>query len=272
MAEREKKRIAIYDFTDCEGCEVRLCSLKERLLDVSSRFEIVNWRLGQEACEDGPYDIVIIEGTPVTGSEIALLRELRSKTALLVSLGACASIGGIPGIMDRAERKKWYERIYGPGYCPVGVDTLPLSAYVQVDYLIHGCPVDEDELVRVFEELASGKAPLYRGYSVCFECRQAGNECRIIDGKICFGPITQGGCKAVCVSGGSACYGCFGYRDEGNIEGLVRVLRAFASPAGIRQHLAMFFNQVPEYKEAFERALKKRPRRGKAATKARQRR
>ncbi len=254
----KKLKIAIYDFTDCEGCEVKLCSIKEKLVDLVESFDIVNWRLAQDACLDGPYDAAIIEGTPVTEHEVALLKELREKSALIIALGACASIAGIPGIMNRSERKKWYDKIYGKGYKPAGIDALPLSAYIKVDHMIHGCPIDEDELVRTLEELRAGKTPCYRGYSVCFECKQAGNPCRLLNKEICFGPITQGGCKAVCVSAGSPCYGCFGYREEGNIEGLVRILRGFATPAEIRAHLTMFFNQIPEYKAAFDNALKKK--------------
>ena len=229
----KKLRTAIYDFTDCEGCEVRLCSLKETLLDIEGRFDIVNWRLAQRACKDGPYDVAIIEGTPVTADEIALLREIREKSEIVVALGACAAIAGVPGIMNLKEREKWYGLIYGPGYKPIGVDAVPLSAYVRVDHMIHGCPIDPDELVRTLEELAVGKKPRYRGWSVCFDCKRAGNECRILNKEICFGPVTQGGCKAVCVSGGSPCYGCFGTREDGNIDGLVRILRAFARPAEI---------------------------------------
>ncbi len=254
----KKLKIAIYDFTDCEGCEVKLCSISEKLIDLTERFQVVNWRLGQEACKDGPYDAAIIEGTPVTGDEINLLKELREKSSLLIALGSCASIAGIPGIMDKSERDKWYRKIYGKDYRPIGVDALPLSAYVKVDHMIHGCPVDEDELVRTLSELASGKTPAYRGYSVCFECKVGGNECRLLNEKLCFGPITQGGCKAVCVTGGSPCYGCFGLREDANIPGLVRILRWFATPRDIKSHLSMFFNQIPEYKSAFEKALKKR--------------
>jgi sulfhydrogenase subunit delta len=250
--------VAIYDFTDCEGCEVKLLSIKEKLLELEAHLDITNWRLAQDSFADGPYDIVIIEGTPVTGDEIALLKELREKATTLISLGACASIAGIPGIMDKAERKKWYTLIYNAEYKPKGVDALPLSAYVKVDHMIHGCPIDEDELLRTLEELIAGKVPRYRGYSVCFECKEAGNECRLLGDKICFGPITQGGCKAVCVSGGSACYGCFGLRDDANIGALVRILKWFAKPKEIRRHLTMYFNQIPEYKAAFEKALRKR--------------
>lgn len=254
----QRPTVAIYDFTDCEGCEVKLLSIKEKLLVLEARLDITNWRLAQDSFKDGPYDIVIIEGTPVTGAEIALLTELREKSDTLISLGACASIAGIPGIMDKEERRKWYDTIYGADYKPKGVDALPLSAYVRVDHMIHGCPIDEDELIRTLEEIIAGKTPRYRGYSVCFECKIAGNECRLLDEKICFGPITQGGCKAICVSGGSACYGCFGLRDEGNIGALVRILKWFASPKEIRRHLTMFFNQIPELKAAFDSAIRKR--------------
>ena len=246
-----KPKVAIYDFTDCEGCEVKLVSIREKLLDLVNRFNIVNWRIGQEKFVDGPYDVTIIEGTPVTQDEIDLLLELRQKSKLLVSLGACASIAGVPGIMDKSERKKWYKKIYGEKYKPKGIDALPLSAYVPVDYMIHGCPVDEDELVRVFEELLLGKVPSYRGYSVCFECKENQNSCRLLDEKICFGPITQGGCNAVCISGGSPCYGCFGSREEANIPALIKILRKFATRKEIERHLTMFFNQIKEYRESF---------------------
>jgi coenzyme F420-reducing hydrogenase gamma subunit len=59
-----KPKIAIYDFTDCEGCQVEIVSLREKLLTLENRVEIINWRLGQERAESGPFDITIIEGTP----------------------------------------------------------------------------------------------------------------------------------------------------------------------------------------------------------------
>jgi len=257
MKNLSKPRIAIYDFTDCEGCEVKLVSIKEKLLDLEKRFSIVNWRLGQEHFEDGPYDITIIEGTPVTQDEINLLIELRAKSGLIVALGACASIAGIPGILDKKDREKWYKKIYGNGYKPKGIDALPLSAYVKVDYMIHGCPVEEDEIIRALEELLAGKVPMHHGYSVCFECKERQNPCRLLEEKICFGPITQGGCKAVCVSGGSPCYGCFGPREEANIPALVKILKKFASNEEIDRHLSMFFNKIKEYREVFESEIKK---------------
>lgn len=218
-----RPRVAIYDFTDCEGCEVKLFSLREKLLLLEKKIDIVNWRLGQEKFESGPYDIVIIEGTPITDYEVKLLKELRESSNTLIALGACAGLGGIPAIMPEKDRKYWYEKIYTSQYHPMGIDAVPLSNYVKIDFIIHGCPVDEKEVLRVIEGLLRGKNPHYRDYSVCFDCKSAGNPCRIIEGKPCLGPITQGGCKAICVSGGSPCYGCFGIREEANISALKKI-------------------------------------------------
>jgi coenzyme F420-reducing hydrogenase gamma subunit len=246
----KKPKIAIYDFTDCEGCEVKLISLREKILLLEKKVDIVNWRLGQERFESGPYDITIIEGAPITEYEIRLLKELRENSKLLIAFGACAALGGIPAIMPEKDRKYWYEKIYTSQYHPRGVDALPLNVYVQIDFNIYGCPVDEDEVVRIVEELLSGKTPRYRDYSVCFECKQAGNPCRITEeNKPCIGPITQGGCKAICISGGSPCYGCFGIREEANIQAMIKILENLTNKEEIERYLTMFHNKSGEIKE-----------------------
>lgn len=253
-----KPKVAIYDFTDCEGCQVKLISIREKLLILEKRIDIVNWRLGQENNKPGPFDITIIEGTPITQHEIDLLKQLRKDSKILVGLGSCATLGGIPAIMSKQERAKWYKKIYGEKYKPRGIDALPLNSYVKVDFLIHGCPVDENEIIRAIEELLAGKTPSYYDYSVCFECKVANNDCRIINnlpageaGKPCLGPITQGGCGAVCIKGGSPCYGCFGIREEANIKGLKKILTELTDPPGgeagkkeIERYFTMFLSRV----------------------------
>jgi len=251
-----KPKVAIYDFTDCEGCEVALIALKEKILDLEKKVDIINWRLGQENNKDGPFDIIIIEGTPITQAEIDLLKELRTKSKVLIALGACACLAGILGIMKKEERAKWYEKIYSKKYKPKGIDALPLASYVKVDFMIHGCPASTDQIQRTLEEILSGKKPSYRGYSVCFECKAAGNPCRIINKKPCLGPITQGGCGAVCISAGSACYGCFGFREDANLKAHVKALKKIASEKEIDQYYTMFFNQTLEYQNIIKHTNK----------------
>jgi len=251
-----RPRLAIFDFTDCEGCEVALVSLREKLLELTDQVEVVNWRLAQKKADDGPYDIVIIEGTPVTQEEINTLRFLRDQTKVLVGLGSCATLGGIPGIIDKEKRSFWYKKIYGKDYKPRGIDALPLTAYVTVDYSLHGCPVDKKELVRIFEELLVGKAPKGKSYSVCFECNLAGNRCRLLDRKICLGPITQGGCGAVCISGGLTCFGCFGLREEAQIENLLETIYKFSDSKEVERYFSTFLKKTPEYARIFKETKK----------------
>ncbi len=239
-----KPKIAIYDFTDCEGCQVELVGLREKLLALEKRVHIINWRLGQENNQPGPFDITIIEGTPITGHEVSLLKKLRKTSKMIIGLGTCATLGGIPAILDKKERKKWYKKIYGSEYRPRGIDALPLSAYVKVDFLVHGCPVNGEEVLRVMEDLLAGKMPKYRSYSVCLECKMAGNRCRLIEGKPCLGPITQGGCGAICISGGSPCYGCFGLREEPEIDNLMKALSQITDKKEIDRYFSMFLNKA----------------------------
>ncbi len=256
MEEVIRPKIAIYDFTDCEGCEVEIISLREKLLTLENHLNIVDWRLGQEKKEQGPFLAGIIEGTPITPDEIETLKWLRENSTYLISLGACASLAGIPGIVLKEEREKYYKQIYGEQYKPVSIDAVPLSAYVKVDFSIHGCPVNPNEVIRIIEELLSGKKPAYRGYSVCFECKLAGNPCRIVFGKPCLGPIGQGGCNAICISGGSPCYACFGPREDANFAALIKILKNITDKEEIERYFTMFYRHMPEWQEKVKELLK----------------
>jgi coenzyme F420-reducing hydrogenase gamma subunit len=262
MENKIMPKIAIYDFTDCEGCEVAIISLREKLLEIENRLDIVDWRLAQERKEQGPFLASIIEGTPITPDEIETLKYLRDNSTYLFALGSCASLAGIPGIVEKEQREKFYKQIYpstssGQVYKPVGIDAVPLSAYVKVDFFIHGCPVNADEVVRIIEELLAGKKPQYRGHSVCFECKLAGNPCRIaVLNKPCLGPIAQGGCGAICVSGGSPCYACFGSREEANFSALIAILKNLTDKAEIERYFTMFYRHMPEWQEKVKGLLK----------------
>jgi len=249
-----KPKVAIFEFTDCEGCQVELVGLRERLAEIADQVNVVRWRLAQERAKPGPYDITIVEGTPITKEEQRMLQGIRKDSKYLIALGSCATLGGIPAIMDKEKRTYWYRKIYGSKYKPRGIDALPLSSFVEVDFLIQGCPINGDEVVRVIQELLAGKVPKERGYSVCFECKQAGNPCRLIDGKPCLGPITQGGCRAVCVTGGSACWGCFGPRQEANIDGLLDILFKISDSDEIEKYLSMFLKRTEAYQKFKDRA------------------
>ncbi len=244
MKNSKKLKLGIFDFTDCEGCQMEILSLKDKLSALTRRIEIINWRLGQKRADWRQFDIALIEGTPLVLAEIALLKFIRKRSKLIIGLGTCATLGGIPAILDKKERKKWYQKIYGPKYRGRGIDALPLSAYVKVDFSIHGCPVNGKETAKLISDLIAGKKLNYKNYPVCFECKIANLPCRLLEKKFCLGPITQGGCEAVCLRGGSPCYGCFGLRAGANIEALLKILEKFSRPEEIKNYFSMFHNKT----------------------------
>lgn len=239
-----KIKLGIFDFTDCEGCQAEILALKEKLAFLPEKFEITNWRLGQKKARWERFDAALVEGTAMTEGEIELLKFIRAKSKLVVALGACAALGGIPAILEKAERQKWQEKIYGAGYQGRGIDALPLSAYVAIDFSLHGCPVDGEIIADFLSDLSGHKKLRYKDYPVCLECKAAGAPCRLLEKKLCLGPIAQGGCGAVCLKGGNTCYGCFGLREGANEEALLKILSASGSPEEIKNYLTMFLKNV----------------------------
>ena len=241
-----KPKIAIFDFTDCEGCEVQIINLKEKLMNFLDYVDVINWRLGQTLNFKGPYDVALIEGTPIRPAEIEQLKSIRKKSKILIALGACATLGGIPAIIEKEERESLYKKIYGADYKPVGTDAQPLSKYVEIDYLLHGCPVSLSELERVLGDLLLGKKPKPPTTRVCFECKLNENPCRLLEKKICLGPITRSGCNAICVTSGSPCYGCLGPASDAAVDNLKQILTKFASDEEIEKSFEMFLNRKKE--------------------------
>jgi coenzyme F420-reducing hydrogenase gamma subunit len=254
MKQLPKPRIAIFDFTDCEGCEVEFLNLKEKLIDLLEGVEIVNWRLAKEGNRPGPFDIAFIEGTPVTPHEQNLLREIRGKTGYIVALGACACTGGIPAIIDdERDRLNFYMQVYPPEYKPQGTEAKPLSAYVKVDFMVNGCPVDKREIERYLTAFLAGKKPEDRDYPVCMECKIKDNRCRLVDNQPCLGPITRGGCGAFCVTHGKHCYGCYGIVKDGNFKRMVGVLEGIVNRGETERMLNMFMSETDEYRRHYRR-------------------
>lgn len=239
-----KLKIALIDLTDCEGCQVEFISMKDKFLEFAQSVEILNWRLIKTKNIKADYDISIIEGSPITEKEIEILKEIRNHSKILIGLGSCATLGGIPSIMPKKDREFWYKKIYGGKYKPLGIDAAPINSIVAVDYLIHGCPASGKEIVRVLKDLVAGKKPKNPDYSVCFECKEKQNACRLINKKACLGPITQGGCGAICVSGGEMCFGCFGYRKQNNKKAVIKILKNNGlSTQAIENYFSMFLSR-----------------------------
>jgi sulfhydrogenase subunit delta len=248
----EKLKIGIFDLTDCEGCEVMIINLKEEMLAILEYADIVNWRLVEEEHKDSPLDIAIVEGSAQTDDDIALLKKVRGQARYLIGLGACACIGGIPSLSgDREQRAEYFKLVYGPDYEPKAPESKPIDAYVKVDYYINGCPVSRFELERVFARIMMGEFPFQLSYPVCLECKFRENGCVLIQDKPCLGPITQAGCRAICVAEGKYCYGCQGLFKAANMEVLQTRLKQFLPDDVVKRHLNLFLEASSQYERLY---------------------
>lgn len=147
-------KIAIFELTDCEGCELQLLSFKEELFDFLFQIEFINFRLLGEKNEIDNFDVALVQGFIGNEKEKKWLKNLRKKTKILVALGACASTGGIPFLLsDMQKRKTAAKKIYGQKYQLKETNVWPLNKIVKVDYKLIGCAVTKNQIKNLFEQL-----------------------------------------------------------------------------------------------------------------------
>lgn len=250
MANR-KLKIAIFDLTDCEGCEAELTSLGSELVNFSEACDIVNWRLGSDNSHPGPFDLTFIEGTPITEADIETIKQLRANSALIVSLGSCADLGGVQGYLSKKEWEAGIKAVYGKDYKTTSKPPRPLSYYIQVDHRLPGCPVNRKELAQFIASFLIGKKPTVATYPVCLECKANENTCLLLEGQPCLGPITKGGCEAICPKRGLRCWGCFGALEGGNPRALKTFFEKSYGKDRTKQLLRSFFANQDEYRALY---------------------
>lgn len=226
-----KLKLAIFDFTDCEGCQLEILNLQEKIFDLDEKFDIQYWRLAGKnqttenfSKDEMIFDLSLVEGIPMSEREIKELKKIRSISRYLFALGACAAIAGAPGILDENKRKKLTQYVYGPKYAPLAKECQPINHHVRVDGYIHGCPVLPETLLKFFSQLAVGRLMESEKHTVCKECKLAEQRCFLLNDRVCLGPITQGGCGALCIKNHYPCYGCYGLAPEAQVENLKKLV------------------------------------------------
>lgn len=219
-----KPRVGIFDFTGCEGCELNQLNFEDQLLDILAHVDIVEWR---EAMDDRApeYDIAFVEGSLSTPDCIRRINDIRRRTKVLVTLGACAVQGGVNAMKNLQPIDAVREEVYGEDkYLFPTLPALAISDVVKVDYRVRGCPMTQIEFLKVFTSLVMGKTPVEPDHAVCVECKLRENECVHERGMICLGPVTRAGCDAHCPSVGQYCTGCRGLVSAPNLDGMREIL------------------------------------------------
>jgi sulfhydrogenase subunit delta len=205
-----KPTLAVWKFASCDGCQLTLLNCEDELLAIAGSVQIASFTEASSEVLPGPYDLSIVEGSITTPSDAARIREVREKSRFLITIGACATAGGVQAL-----------RNFGDDLAPVVyaspqyIDSLrtstPIAEHVRVDFELRGCPIDKRQLIEVIAAFLAGRRPNVRAHSVCVECKRAGRVCVMVaHGTPCLGPMTQAGCGALCPSVSRGCYGCFG--------------------------------------------------------------
>jgi len=237
--ESARPRVAVFDFTGCEGCELQLANKEETLAPFLDAVEIVTFREVSSA-ESIEYDIAFVEGAISRQDEVERIKLIRERASVLVALGSCACFGGVNRLKNEHDLEAAKKEVYGD----VQVDTLPVRAVheiVKVDLEIPGCPVCKSEIERIVQHVVWDVPYHFPSYPVCMECKQRFTVCSYEKGQICLGPITRAGCNAPCPAAGLGCWGCRGPSQDANIDELVSLAkeRGF-SEEEIKERLSFF--------------------------------
>jgi sulfhydrogenase subunit delta len=235
---KRKPRAAIFDFTCCEGCQLTVLSMGEPLLELLKHVELVMWREAMSEKSD-EFEIAIVEGSIARDSDVPRLNWIRERAETLIALGSCATLGGVQGLGNKLEREALLRLAYGDKAERFEAgEVRPLSAEVEVDIAIHGCPINGDEFLAVMKHVLLGRPYRPANEAVCYECKLNGYECVYDRGEICLGPVTRCGCNAICISRGHRCFGCRGLVDDPNLQAAREVLEEHGY--GVEEIVGMF--------------------------------
>jgi coenzyme F420-reducing hydrogenase gamma subunit len=240
--------LAVWKFASCDGCQLTLLNCEDELLAVAERVQVAYFPEATRAVVEGPYDISLVEGSITTPADAERIQQVRAASHTLVTIGACATSGGIQALRNFADVGQFLSVVYAhPAYLATLDRSTPISAHVTVDFQLRGCPIDKRQLLEVLAAMLQGRRPRVPTYSVCVECKRRGTVCvAVADGMPCLGPVTQAGCGALCPSYHRGCYGCFGPHDTPNTASLAERLRAHGMPEVDVMRVFRTFNAASE--------------------------
>jgi len=212
MATKRKPKLAVWKFASCDGCQLTLLDCEDELLAVADAVDIAYFPEATRAVLPGPYDISLVEGSVTTAHDAKRIQQVRKQSKLLVTIGACATSGGIQALRNFADVAEFARTVYAhPEYLDTLATSTPIADHVKVDFELRGCPIDKGQLLHTLASLLHGRVPTLPNHSVCEECKRDGNVCVMVaHGTPCLGPVTQAGCGALCPRYTRGCYGCFG--------------------------------------------------------------
>jgi len=222
LAQARKPKLAVWKFASCDGCQLGLLNCEDELLAVAGHIDIAYFPEASRAMAKGPYDLSLVEGSVTTPHDVELIQRVRRVSKHLVTIGACATAGGIQALRNFKDVQEFVSIVYAmPEYIETLATSTPIADHVRVDFELRGCPINKEQLLEVISAFLHGRKPNVPPHSVCIECKRRGIVCVMVaHGTPCLGPVTQAGCGAICPAYHRGCYGCFGPQETPNTDSL----------------------------------------------------
>ncbi|WP_018637920.1 NADH-quinone oxidoreductase subunit B family protein [Parafrankia elaeagni] len=219
--------LAVWKFASCDGCQLTLLDCEHELLALAAAVDVASFPEASSAVVAGPYDLSLVEGSVSTREDAERIHQIRAASRRLVTIGACATAGGVQALRNFADVDDFVAAVYAtPAYISTLATSTPISAHVRVDFELRGCPIDRGQLLEVISAFLARRRPTVSSASVCTECKRRGTVCVMVaHGTPCLGPVTHAGCGALCPAYHRGCYGCFGPMESPNTTALIHQLR-----------------------------------------------
>jgi coenzyme F420-reducing hydrogenase gamma subunit len=246
-------KLAVFKFSSCDGCQLALLNLEDELLSLAGEVEIAYFLEARSQILPGPYDVALVEGSVTTAEDVERIQAVRKESKFLVTIGACATAGGIQALRNWQDVAEFTRAVYAtPAYIHTLKQSTPIAYHVSVDFEVNGCPINKKQILEVITALLVGRAPHLPRDSVCMECKKRGTVCVMVArGLPCLGPLTQTGCGAICPAYNRGCYGCFGPLEAPNSDSLSAQLLKDGVQRG---DLVRLFREFTGFADAFRSA------------------
>ncbi len=248
-----KPKLAVWKFSSCDGCQLTLLDCEDELLTVCGAVDVAYFVEASREMLPGPYDVSLVEGSITTPHEAELIQEVRALSRYLVSIGACATAGGIQSLKNFANVDDYINTVYAhPEYIKTLDTATPIADHVDVDFELRGCPIDKGQLLELVNALLYNRKPNIPTHSVCVDCKRRGTPCVLVKGIPCMGAVTHTGCGAICPAHNRGCYGCFGPMETPNGKSLGDWLveNGMSSEDDVVRMFRTFNAGAPDFREA----------------------
>ena len=252
----QKPRLGVWKFASCDGCQLTMLDCEDELLAIADAIDIAYFPEATRGEVDGTYDLSLVEGSITTPHDAERIHDVRRRSKRLVTIGACATAGGIQALRNFADVQDYMSVVYArPDYISTLATSTPIADHVAVDFELRGCPISKRQLVEVISAFLAGRRPVTPAHSVCVECKLGGNVCVMVaHGTPCLGPVTHAGCGAICPAYDRGCYGCYGPQETPNTAALTGSIRALGMDGRDIQRIYRTFNaDAPAFREESKR-------------------